>query len=449
MGLTSVIFLFFVMPVFFLIYYWVPNNKKNIFILLVSFLILFWITPILSFVMLIIACVNFSLCFVMYKLYFLKDKRKYIFLMLIFMNLVAFGILLFFKLDRLVYLQEELLPKIMISLFVCSNISYILDVYLKKCRLQRNFIDFLTYVFFFPKLFAGPLVQYSSIESQLKNRKVIFQNVSEGMQLFVIGLAQKCVLADSVNEAQKFVLYQTVNNISVSTAWLGAIVEFFYLYFYLYGYSNMARGLGKMIGFELPANFRAILPSNSVTNFFERWNISLLSCVRTYSKPFIKTSKLPIKIVLLFLGGLIYALFFGAGFSKCLAAVYFVVILALERLFIFDILVKLPQLVRRIYTFLLVLIGTVLFWQNSIGESLTYVGAMFGENRAFLDKSFIFFAKSFAFILLLCWLFSTNIVRNRVVGFKKKHKVTYYWMRYIFNLVLFVISIAFCITRLT
>lgn len=449
MGFTSVIFLFFVMPVFFLIYYWVPNNKKNIFILLVSFLILFWITPILSFVMLIIACVNFSLCFLMYKLYFLKNKRKYIFLMLIFMNLVAFGILLFFKLDRLVYLQEELLPKIMISLFVYSNISYILDVYLKKCRLQRNFIDFLTYVFFFPKLFAGPLVKYSIIESQLKKRKITFKNVSEGMQIFVIGLAQKCVLADSVNEAQQFVLSQTVNNISVSTAWLGAIVEFFYLYFYLCGYSNMARGLGKMMGFELPSNFRLILPSNSVTNFFERWNISLLSWFRTYSKSFIKTSKLPMKIVLLFLGGLIYALFFGAGFSKCLAAVYFVVILALERLFIFDILVKLPQLVRRIYTFLLVLIGTVLFWQNSIGESLTYIGAMFGENRVFLDKSFIFFAKSFAFILFLCWLFSTNIVRDRVVGFKKKHKVTYYWIRHIFNLVLFIISIAFCITRLT
>lgn len=449
MGFTSVIFLFFVMPVFFLIYYWVPNNKKNIFIFLVSFLILFWITPILSLVMLLISCLNFSLCFVMYKLYFLKDKRKYIFLMLILMNLVAFGILLFFKLNSLVYLQEELLSKIMISLFVCSNISYILDVYLKKGRLQRNFIDFLTYVFFFPKLFAGPLVKYRSIESQLKNRKVNFRNVSEGMQIFVIGLAQKCVLADSVNEAQQFVLSQTVNNISVSTAWLGVIVEFFYLYFYLRGYSNMARGLGRMMGFELPSNFRSILPSNSVTNFFERWNISILSWVRTYSQLFIKTSKFKMKIVLLFLGGLTYALFFGGGFSKCFVAVYFVVILALERLFIFDILVKLPQLVRRIYTFLLVLMGTVFFWQNSVEESLTYVRAMFGENGAFLDKSFIFFATSFAFILFLCWLFSTNILRDRMVGFKKKHKVTYYWMRYILNLVLFIISITFCITRLT
>ncbi len=449
MGFTSVIFLFFVMPIFFLTYYWVPDRKKNIFILLVSFLILFWITPILSLVMLFISCVNFSLCFLMYKLYFLKDKRKYVCLMLILMNVFAFAIFLFFRLDGLVYLQEELISKIMISLFVCSNISYILDVYFKKCRLQRNIIDFLTYIFAFPKLFAGPLVQYSRIESQLKNRKVNLQNIAEGMQLFVVGLAQKCVLADSVNEAQKFVLYQTVNNISVSTAWLGAIVEFFYLYFYLYGYSNMARGLGKMIGFELPSNFRAILPSNSVTNFFERWNASLLSWVRTYAKLFIKTSKLPMKIVLLFSGGLIYALLFGGGFSKCLAAIYFVLLLALERLFVFDILVKLPQLVRRIYTFLLVLIGTVLFWQNSVGESLTYIGAMFGENGIFLDKSFIFFAKSFAFILFLCWLFSTNIVRNRVVEFKKKHKVIHYWMRYIFNLLLFIISIAFCITRLT
>lgn len=449
MGLTSVIFLFFVMPIFLPIYYWMPNNKKNFFVLLVSFLILFWITPILSIAMLIIACLNFFLCFLMYRLYFLKDKRKYVCLALLLMNLTAFFVFLVFRLDSLVYLQEELLSKIMISLFVCSNISYILDVYWKKCRLQRNIIDFLTYVFAFPKLFAGPLVQYNSMEFQLKNRKLNLQNVSEGMEIFVIGLAQKCILSDSVNEAQKFVLYQTVNNISVSTAWLGAIVEFFYLYFYLYGYANMARGLGKMLGFEFPSNFRAILPSNSVTNFFERWNISLLSWIKTYAKPCVKTSKLPVKIVLMFVGGLIYSLFFGGGFSNGLAAMYFVILLVCERLFMFDILVKLPQLARRIYTFLLVLIGTVLFWQNSIGESLTYIGAMFGENKIFVDKSFIFFAISFAFVLFLCWLFSTNIIRNRVVEFKKKHKFTYSFMRYIFNLVLFVMAMAFCVTRLT
>lgn len=449
MGLTSVIFLFFVMPIFLPIYYWVPNNKKNIFVLLVSFFILFWITPILSVFMLIISCVNFFLCFSMYRLYFLKDKRKYVCLTMLLMNIGAFAVFLLFRLDSLIYLQEELISKVMISLFICSNISYILDVYWKKCRLQRNIVDFLTYIFVFPKLFAGSLVQYNIIEHQLKNRKLNLQSVSEGMELFVIGLAQKCILADSVSEAQKFVLYQTVNNISVSTAWLGAIVEFFYLYFYLYGYANMARGLGKMIGFEFSSNFRAILPSNSITNFFERWNTSLLFWIKTYAKPCLKTSKLYIRILLVFLGGLIYALFFGGGFSKCLAAVYFVVLLIFERLFMFDVLVKLPQLARRIYTFLLVLIGTVLFWQNSIGESVTYIGAMFGENRTFLDKSFVFFATSFAFVLFLCWLFSTNIVRNRVVKFKKKYKVIYCWMRYIFSLILFIMSIAFCITRLT
>ena len=336
----------------------------------------------------------------------------------------------------------------MISLFVFSNISYILDVYRKKCKLQRNLIDFLTYIFAFPKLFAGPLVQYSGIEHQLKNRKLNLQNVSDGIGLFIIGFAQKCILADSVGDAQKFVLYQTVTNISVSAAWLGAIVEFFYLYFCFYGYANMARGLGKMLGFELPSNFRAVMPSNSVTNFFERWNTSLLSWIRVYSKPYFKSSKLSIKILAIFWGGLVYVLFFGGGFNKCLAAIYFVLLLILERLFVFDILVKLPQLARRIYTFVLVLIGTVLFWQDSVGESLTYIGAMFGENTVFLDKSFIFFVTSFAFILFLCWLFSTNIVRNRIVEFKKKHKTTYFFGRYIFNLILFIISIIFCVTKL-
>lgn len=447
MGFTNLIFLFFIIPIFLFIYYLAPSRKRNLVLFLASFLILFWNTPILSFIMVAISCVNFVLCCFMYRLYFAKNKRKHVCLMLVIMNVGALILFLFFGLDSLIYFPQKLISKVMVSLFVFSNISYILDIYRKKCLLQRNLIDFLTYIFAFPKLFAGPLVQYSNMEYQLKNRKLRLQNISDGMVIFVIGLAKKCILADSVNEAQKFVLYQTINNISVGTAWLGAILEFFYLYFYFYGYANMARGLGKMIGFEFPSNFRAILASNSVTNFLERWNISLLLWIRTYIRVHFCSSKLYIKLLSIFFGGLVYALFFGIGFNELLASLYFVLLLIFERIFIFDILVKLPQWLRRIYTFGLVLIGTVLFWQNSINESLKYIAVMFGNNGVFLDRFFVFFVTSFVFILFLCCLFSTNFVRNKMVKLRKKYNFIYCLGKYIFTVILFIISIVFCVAK--
>ena len=448
MGFTNLIFLFFVMPIFLVIYYITPNSKRNLVLFVISFLILFWNAPIISFIMVALSCVNFILCFFMHKLYFSKNKRKHVCLMLVSMNVLALILFLFFGLDSLIYFPRKLISKVMVSLFVFSNISYILDVYRKKCALQRNLIDFLTYIFAFPKLFAGPLVQYSDMECQLKNRKLNLQNISDGVELFVIGLAQKSILADSVNEAQKFVLYQTTNNISVGTTWLGAIFEFFYLYFYFYGYANMARGLGKMIGFEFAPNFRAILSSNSVTNFFERWYISLLLWVRTYVNINFNVSKFLTKLVNVFLSGVVYALFFGGEANKFCVLLYFALLLVFERVYMFEVLVKLPQWIRKIYTFVLVLIGTVLFWQNSISESLIYVGAMFGQNGVFLDRFFVFFVTPFLFILFLCCLFSTNFVRNRMNGLKRKNKIIYCLGKYIFIVILFILSVISCVAKI-
>lgn len=448
MGFTNLIFLFFIMPIFLFIYYVAPSSKRNLVLFLASFLILFWNAPILSFIMVALSCLNFVLCFFMYKLYFSKNKRKHVCLMLVLMNVAALVLFLFFGLDSLIYFPNKLVSKVMVSIFIFSNISYILDIYRKKCVLQRNLIDFLTYIFAFPKLFVGPLVQYRSMDYQLKSRKLSLQNISDGVELFVIGLAQKCILADGVNEAQKFVLYQTINNMSVGTAWLGAIFEFFYLYFYFYGYANMARGLGKMIGFEFPSNFRAILSSNSVTNFFERWYTSLLLWVRTYININFNVSKFLIKLSHIFLSSVVYALFFGGEANKFCVSLYFALLLIFERLYMFEVLVKLPQWVRRIYTFILVLIGTVLFWQNSINESLTYIGAMFGQSGVFLDRFFIFFVKSFLFILFLCCLFSTNLIRNRIITLRKKYKFIYCLGKYVFTVILFIISIVFCVAKI-
>ena len=245
-------------------------------------------------------------------------------------------------------------------------------------------------------------------------------------------------------EIQKLILYQNVSNISVFTAWVGASAMFFNIYFTLAGYANMARGLGKMIGFELQVNFRCPISSNSVTNFFERFNISLLCFIKTYIGDFFKQKS---KILNIFVGGLIYAWFFGGNINKFVAAIYFMLILILGKFVLFKIWKKISLVIKKFITFILVLIGTVFIATDSIWDSLTYIGVMFGANGVFLDKSTAVLTSSFISTFGLCWIFSSKFFQNRLAMFQKKCDKIYYPLKLSILITLFVFSCAFCLNN--
>ena len=444
MEFTRVIFLFFIFPVFFLIYYLIPTKFKNFFILLTSLFIVFWSSPVLSWCMIFFTLLNFILCRYIYSSTLIKSKRNYAFLCAVFINLLAFALYLGFDLNKFMFFEQKLIVWAMIPLLVLSNTSYILDVYTKKCTPQKNIIDYFTYIFMFPKLFLGPLTSYHKIQNQLKNRHVTWQKISDGIGLTIIGLAEICILAGGVLEIQKLILYQNVSSISVFTAWVGAVAMFFNIYFNLAGYANMARGLGKMIGFELPFNFRCPISSNSITNFFERWNISLLCFIKTYVEDFFKQKS---KILNIFIGGLIYAWFFGGNINKFVAAIYFILILIFENLVLFKIWKKISLVIRKFTTFILVLIGTVFIATDSLWDSLTYIGVMFGANGVLIDKSTAVLTSSFISTFGLCWIFASKFFQNKLAKFQKKCDKIYYPLKLSIIIILFVFSCAFCLNN--
>ena len=202
-----------------------------------------------------------------------------------------------------------------------------------------------------------------------------------------------------------------------------------------------------MIGFELLVNFRFPISANSVTNFFERWNISWLSFVKTYIGDWIKSSKVPFKILKIFLGSLIYAWFFGGSLNKFVAAIYFVLILILEKLVLFKIWKKISLLIRKFITFILILIGTVFISTGSLADSLTYLGVMFGFNGTFLDRSTAFLITSFISTLLMCWVCSSNFFRSKLSKVQKKYDKICYSAKPVIMIVLFVVSSAFCLNN--
>ena len=177
---------------------------------------------------------------------------------------------------------DELALPVGISFYTFQVLSYIVDVYLERVNVQRNFISFGTYVTMFPQLIAGPIVQYESIEKQLINRKESIDLFGEGVERFIKGLAKKVLLANNIGILWTTISSMDINSISVLTSWIGIVAYTFQIYFDFSGYSDMAIGLGKMFGFKLIENFNFPYISTSITEFWRRWHISLGSWFRKY-----------------------------------------------------------------------------------------------------------------------------------------------------------------------
>ena len=222
-----------------------------------------------------------------------KKERKKAKVYFIFTLIVNVGILVFFKyigfiienINNIFFLNIEFdsiaLP-VGISFYTFQVLSYIVDVYLGKVKVQKNFISFGAYVTMFPQLVAGPIVQYETIEDQLNNREESIVKFGQGVERFIQGLGKKVLLANNIGFVWTTISAMDLGNMSVLTAWVGIIAYTFQIYFDFSGYSDMAIGLGKMFGFDFIENFNYPYISKSVTEFWRRWHISLGSWFREY-----------------------------------------------------------------------------------------------------------------------------------------------------------------------
>ena len=425
MVFSSIFFLFTFLPLSLLLYWMSPAKIKNFTLLAVSLFFYAWGEPV--YVLLMIASILTNFVFgIFIESELIKEKRAV--RRALFISAVVFNILIlgFFKyygflaeninaLFNADIAYSELPLPIGISFYTFQVLSYVIDVYLGKVRLQRNPVSFALYVTMFPQLIAGPIVRYSDIESQLEQRNVSAAKFGEGAQRFIQGLGKKVLIANSMGALWDITQAMDMTGISVFSAWLGIIAYTFQIYFDFSGYSDMAIGLGKMFGFEFMENFDHPYISRSVTEFWRRWHISLGTWFREY--------------VYIPLGGnrcsrirqirnimavwMLTGLWHGASWNFVVWGIYYGCLLLIEKMFLKKLIDNAPAIISHVYCMLAVIIGWVLFASRDIESAAAYLGVMSGASgNVLVDNAFIYYLKSNAVMLVISLLFSTGIFRE-------------------------------------
>ena len=417
MVFSSVIFLFRFLPVFFILYYAAPGRMKNFILFLGSLFFYAWGEPVYVLLMLFSTVTDYFHARMIER--FRGTGKAKIFL--VSSVIVNLAVLCFFKYaDFLVQTVNSLLGTqipllglglpIGISFYTFQTMSYTIDVYRGEARVQRNLLDFGVFVAMFPQLIAGPIVKYRDVEERLKNRRADICTVSRGMKRFCVGLAKKVLVANVTGELWTAVSGMNPGGLSAMMAWLGIFAYAFQIYFDFSGYSDMAIGLGQMLGFRFPENFNYPYISASVTEFWRRWHISLGSWFREYVYiPLGGNRKgLPRQLVNILIVWTLTGIWHGAGWNFLLWGLWFGVFLSLEKLFFGRVLAALPRAVGILYNSFLVLMGWVLFALEKPEHILGYLRAMFGGN-GLADSRALFLGREYIVPMLIAVVAATPL----------------------------------------
>ena len=420
MVFSSLLFLFLFLPVVLLLYFAVPRSWRNGILFFVSLIFYAWGEPVYVLLMLFSTLVDYT-----HGLWVEKFKErgniraaKGMVLSSMIINLALLG---FFKyadflignVNGLFGLNIPLLHlalPIGISFYTFQTMSYTIDVYRGEARVQRNLLDFGVFVAMFPQLIAGPIVKYRDVEERLKNRRADICTVSRGMKRFCVGLAKKVLVANVTGELWTAVSGMNPGGLSAMMAWLGIFAYAFQIYFDFSGYSDMAIGLGQMLGFRFPENFNYPYISASVTEFWRRWHISLGSWFREYVYiPLGGNRKgLPRQLVNILIVWTLTGIWHGAGWNFLLWGLWFGVFLSLEKLFFGRVLAALPRAVGILYNSFLVLMGWVLFALEKPEHILGYLRAMFGGN-GLADSRALFLGREYMVPMLIAVVAATPL----------------------------------------
>ncbi len=390
MVFSSLSFLYFFLPVVVLLYYlWNHRGYRNTVLLLASLFFYAWGEPKYILVMLLSAiCAYFGGLLI----HGFQQKNKVCAARIATIVTVAVitGFLLYFKylnlfattLKQLFSLQFDLPQFILpigISFYTFQILSYVIDLYRSKVALQKNYFHLLLYVCFFPQLIAGPIVRYETVELELRQRKENWQECIAGLERFIFGLAKKVLLANSFAKLCDQLYDLGLDTVGTLFSWITVIAYALQIYFDFSGYSDMAIGLGRMFGFHFNENFNHPYMATSVTDFWRRWHISLSTWFRDYIYiPLGGNRVSPLRHILnILITWALTGFWHGAQWSFLLWGLYYAVLLLVEKYLLASLLKKLPKLLTRIYTLLLVIIGWVIFRNESIPEILTALGALF------------------------------------------------------------------------
>lgn len=417
MVFTSLVFLFAYLPVVLLVYYLVLKKSRaaqNLFLFFCSMFFYAWGEPTFSIVLLMSIIANWAFAFWIDKLRSNTLMTKMILVIMLFSNLGLLFVYkyLVFSLKTLgiVISFESQIPQnalpIGISFFTFQAISYVIDVYRKKGKVQKNPLWVGLYISFFPQLIAGPIVRYSTIAEQIECRKETVEDFAYGIRRFMIGFIKKVLVANTMATIADTAFTAPYTSLDASFAWLGVIAYTFQIYYDFSGYSDMAIGLGKMFGFHFEENFNLPYSATSITGFWRKWHISLGTWFRDYVYFPLGGSRVSSKLKLvlnLLIVWLLTGIWHGANFTFVAWGLMFFILLVIEKMTIFKSMLDKHPFWGWTYTMFFVIMGWVVFRSNSIRSAVEYIGIMFGSNGHILSgRTSVYLFENLVFFVAAC-----------------------------------------------
>ena len=458
MVFSSIIFLLYFLPIFLLTYHFVDRKYKNLTILGASIFFYSWGAPKFIFVIIASTIIDFYIVKRMYLNQSALHKR----LLLVLSIFINLGLLLYFKyanffvenlnilLETLGYNQVNwtsvVLP-IGISFYTFQTLTYSIDVYRNVHTPLEKVTDYLLYIMSFPQMIAGPIVRFNTIAHQISNRNESIDDRLIGFYRFSIGLAKKVLIANVLAEQADLIFNGSLSELNFASAWLGIFAYTFQIYFDFSGYSDMAIGLGRIMGFRFPENFDSPYTSQSISEFWRRWHITLGDFMRNYLYIPLGGNRVTSKYRVFFnlwIVFLLSGLWHGDSWNFVIWGAYHGIFLILDRLFLLKVLHHIGKIPSIIITFLFVMIGWVIFRLESMDNIKIYISQLFSFNSS-LEFNGI---PSFGFILIVAILFSFLIIfkqgkkLEQFVFHKEQYSLKYHLIFMILSILILITSIS-------
>ncbi len=419
---SSITFLLIFLPLVVAVYYLVPQRFQNSVMLIASLAFYAWGEPIYVVLLVLSSVFNYFCGRDIEEKKGVPQLAKRSLIMAIVVNLLILGFFEYYgwligtvnKVFSVEIPYRVLSLPIGLSFYTLQALGYLIDIYKKEMKAQRNVFQFMLYMALFPKLNAGPLMRCADFQPQLEKRTVNVYKLGQGAGMFVRGLVKKVVFADSAGVIFNQVAALPMGTISVLTAWIGCLAFAFQIYFAFSGYSDMALGLGRMFGFELGVNFRYPYTAKSVSDFWRRWHISLNEWFKRYvyiplGGSHCEPARHICNIVVVWL---LMGLWYGAKWNLVLWGLFFGIVLVMEKYVWGNRMRQFPEFVQHTYTFVVVSIGWVLFFSPDIGYAFDYLGIMLGlGGHDLVDQQSLYLIVTHWLLILLCGLGSS--IRGR------------------------------------
>lgn len=425
---SSIEFIFIFLPFFLFIYFIIPEKYKNYIILIGSiafYVVGTWDHPHYIFLLILTTLINYLIG---KKLGQSKNKKILIFGIiynlswLILFKYIDFIISIIQNTVNIKIEKLNLLLPLGISFYTFQSISYLVDIYNRKIKSENSLVKYAMYVFMFPQLLSGPIVSYDDINGQLDKRKNNLQNIFIGFKYFIVGLGFKVLLANRIGCLWNDILMIGIESISTKLAWLSIIGYSLQIYFDFYGYSLMAIGLGKMIGFTLPDNFKTPYLSVSMTEFFRRWHITLGTWFRNYIYiPLGGNRKGKLRTIFnLLVVWILTGLWHGANYNFILWGLVIFAIIMIEKLWLKKYLDR-HKFVGHLYMLFLIPITWAIFAITDLQQLIIMFKKMFTFNEGLYLLDYIKYFKIYGILIISGIICSTGVVEKLII--KKQNNI--------------------------